>query len=424
MRAFSNATLPSDSGGSGLLSLDAASARPVPGQWDVYVTAHANAFGWGGARSFGVGFDAALAARGLRTRSLVIASQSPAKDVQADTAYIRLGPLPLLWRVGDWLLPQRLTRALRTLPPPRKAFVGMTMFSVLAAKRAWRGTRVVYRLPCLLTNALPFDWPTGEPETLWQRLQYEAIRRAERAALEAADGIVVATEAARAEAAALYAAARAKTSVCPYGPPAGEVNQTVRDTVRRHLGAGRDAVVCVLAGVCDRNKAFELAVGQWPVTDTRAHLVVVGHGPAHDALAARAADSAATERIHLVGAQPDMSPWYSAADVVLSTSRYDMYPNTVQEATALGRPVVVPRHDPPRVFAGAAELVTQEGCGLVYERESDGSLAVTINRLVRDDVLRRHLGQQARRAAERRAGYDTCVAAALGEAVAAVDAAR
>ena len=131
------------------------------------------------------------------------------------------------------------------------------------------------------------------------------------------------------------------------------------------------------------------------------HLVIVGDGPERPRLLRLAADSAVATRVHLPGMQRDMEPWYAAADSVISTSFYDTYPNTLQEALCRGRPVIMPQHRPPQVYAGFAEVIAAGGGGLLYDRVQSGALAECMNRVVRAADLREELGRQARVVSER-----------------------
>ena len=193
-------------------------------------------------------------------------------------------------------------------------------------------------------------------------------------------------------------------TVCRYGPPPQAGDAELRARQRQALGLGPHAILFLAAGPCDLNKAFDWAIRELPAVDKRAHLVLVGDGPERRHLARLAADLGVDARTHLTGPQRDMEPWYAAADVVMSTSFYDTYPNTLQEALCRGLPVIAPRHQPPHVFAGFAEVLSAGG-GLLYDRTQAGALADGMNRLVRDAALRAGLSGEARVVSQRWLGH-------------------
>ena len=87
--------------------------------------------------------------------------------------------------------------------------------------------------------------------------------------------------------------------------------------------------------------------------DTR--LVVVGQGPATDAIRRAAIDSGVTDRVLLRGRVPDdeLAAWYQHADVFVSLSTHESFGLTVLEAAAAGLPVVasdIPAHRESRTF--------------------------------------------------------------------------
>ena len=73
--------------------------------------------------------------------------------------------------------------------------------------------------------------------------------------------------------------------------------------------------------------------------------VIAGTGPEEAALKARAAALGIAERVRFAGHVADPREIYSAADVLLLTSRYEGTPLTVLEAMASGVPVVAPKLD-------------------------------------------------------------------------------
>src|SRR5207237_8736277 len=82
-------------------------------------------------------------------------------------------------------------------------------------------------------------------------------------------------------------------------------------------------------------------------------LVVAGTGPGRCNLERFARNIGARDRVHFVGAQPDLSPFYRRAEVVWVPGLSGDGLNIVLEAMAHGRPVMVSRH--PRLCDAIVE---------------------------------------------------------------------
>jgi glycosyltransferase involved in cell wall biosynthesis len=128
-------------------------------------------------------------------------------------------------------------------------------------------------------------------------------------------------------------------------------------------------------------------------------MVLMGDGPVKRRLAARAkAENLTNMRFLEPRPAADIPPLLASADMLLVLLRGgfpDAVPSKLYEAMASGRPVVV-------VSDGeAAELVREHRAGLAVEPGDVKGLADAIRRLRHDPELRRELGENGRRAAER-----------------------
>jgi glycosyltransferase involved in cell wall biosynthesis/Flp pilus assembly protein TadD len=87
-----------------------------------------------------------------------------------------------------------------------------------------------------------------------------------------------------------------------------------------------------------------------------AQFVVCGEGPMRQAMAELAHRRGIDGRLHLVGAQDQITDWYAAMDALLLTSRHEGIANVLLEAQSLGLPVVAPAVGgvPETVFHGVA----------------------------------------------------------------------
>ncbi len=366
---------------------------------DLYLGCFSDVRGWGGALASATAVAAAGERRGVSTLLLgasARATASPAVLPDASRFNVRVAREPFLWRVQSWRASGRLAGWLRRLPQPRTGFLGLSPYWVIAARQAWPGLPVFYRLPCVLHNCLPFTWPQRRPPTVWARLNFAGVTRAEHMACAAADAIFAPTELARDEVLAFHPGAHGRVHICPEGHQRRDISSQVRLAQRCVLNVSDEDVVFLVVGRCDLNKAFDWAIRELPAVDPRGRLVIVGDGPEQARLGAFAHELGVGDRVHFVGPQADVEPWYAAADCVISTSHYDTFPNALQEALCRGRPVIVPEHRPPSVYAGFAEVVSKQGGGVLYDRSRAGALAACMNSLVCDRPTLRRLSRQAR----------------------------
>jgi glycosyltransferase involved in cell wall biosynthesis len=197
--------------------------------------------------------------------------------------------------------------------------------------------------------------------------------------------------------------------VCPEDCRRYEITPALRHEQRRRLRLAATDFLVAAIGSCDPNKAFDHAIRELARTDPRSKLLIVGDGSERDGLQRLARDLGVADRIQLVGWRSDMAGVYAAADCVISTSFYDTFPNVIREALACGRPVIVPRHAPPRVYAGISGLLHREGAGLSYDRLRPGALAEQLNRLIGDPRAANEFGRSGYRAAQRLFGWQPTV---------------
>ncbi|WP_399432248.1 glycosyltransferase [Streptomyces sp. WAC05374] len=171
------------------------------------------------------------------------------------------------------------------------------------------------------------------------------------------------------------------------------------------LPASDPLVVCV--GRLCRQKGQDTLLTAWPAVLDRvphARLVLVGDGPAADALRAAAGRPAPSPRhpappggagpaaVGFAGAVTDPALWYRAADLVVQPSRWEGMALAPLEAMAAGRPVVVTDVD------GAREsLPPGHETHCLVRPDDPAALGAALAGLLRRPVLREALGRQAQR---------------------------
>lgn len=175
-----------------------------------------------------------------------------------------------------------------------------------------------------------------------------------------------------------------------------------RAEARRRLGLPEDGLVVAYVGRVTRIKRPDrfLAVarevrGAVPT----ARFLVCGEGDLHGDL-----ESAADlhDGLHLLGWRPDVETVYAAADVVLLTSDNEGMPVSLIEAGLAGVPAVATN------VGSVAEVVQDGTTGLLARPDAD-ELTRHIVALLRDDGLRRRMGEQARAWTAQRFGAERLV---------------
>ena len=122
-------------------------------------------------------------------------------------------------------------------------------------------------------------------------------------------------------------------------------------------------------------------------------VVFVGYGPDGPRLKRLVKASGMDEGIIFAGHQPDVSPFYTMADMMVLPSHTEGSPNTLLEAMAAGLPIVA------TAVGGVCEIATGEKDALLVESQNPRSLAAAIAKLLSDKTLRNRLSENARRTA-------------------------
>ena len=108
--------------------------------------------------------------------------------------------------------------------------------------------------------------------------------------------------------------------------------------------------------------------------------VVVGKDKHLNRMQALAVSLGLGERVHFVGPQQDVRPWYGMADVLALPTLYDPFPNVVLEALACGLPVMT------TPTCGAAEVLQGRDCGRVCDALDTDAQAAALDALLAGDA--------------------------------------
>jgi len=171
-----------------------------------------------------------------------------------------------------------------------------------------------------------------------------------------------------------------------------------RADLRSRLGIPADALVLGAVGHLRPIKRYDRLLRA--VADLDAHLILVGDGPERSAL-----EALAGERVHMVGHQSALAPWYRAMDVLCISSDSEQLPVTLLEGMACGLPAC-------GTDVGDVRLtVPEEGRDLFVAPGSPEALRGVIERLAEDPSRRASLSTACVARAREVHGLDAMLAA-------------
>lgn len=244
---------------------------------------------------------------------------------------------------------------------------------------------------------------------LGERESDERIR-GERRVLAAADMVVAATPAERADLQWLYELPSARAAVIPPGVDLDHFRPLDKAAARAKLGfsAGERQILFVgrieaLKGIDTLIRASHLLLlqGFAPFNvniiggDVEESLEQMGSELAR--LRTLTRELGLSAHIHFLGSrrQRELPAYYAAADVVVMPSYSESFGMVALEAMACGRPVIASR------VGGLAYLVEDGITGFHVQEGNAEEMAVRLEQLLGDEGLRDRMGQAARTEAEK-----------------------
>lgn len=239
--------------------------------------------------------------------------------------------------------------------------------------------------------------PVASDAAARTRIEYEGhIARA-------ADCVTVSTTAEGEQLRQLYGLLPGRMRVIPCGVDIEMFRATSdedRRALRAELGLG-DEPLLLFVGRLDPIKGLDLLLESVALMRTQARLLVIGGNPAGDPelerLRDRAAELGIGERVLFPGAVPqaDLPRYYSAAESLVITSRYESFGLAAVEALASGTPVVA------SAAGGLPSIIRDGENGLLIRWRSAAAFAERLDALLDDRELLARLRANARTSVER-----------------------
>jgi glycosyltransferase involved in cell wall biosynthesis len=147
-------------------------------------------------------------------------------------------------------------------------------------------------------------------------------------------------------------------------------------------------------GRLTRGKGFDLLVRALSrlAAHANAHVVLVGDGPEAGRLHSLARSLGVADRLHMVGFQENPWSYMRRADVLAVPSRTAGVPDVINEAHAIGIPVVA-----TRCSASIGECLEDGGAGVLVQSDDPATLAEALTRILEDGALAARLMRAGRR---------------------------
>ena len=139
-------------------------------------------------------------------------------------------------------------------------------------------------------------------------------------------------------------------------------------------------------------------------TPAAAHLLILGKGPALEALRAQADELGLAGRVHFAGFKDNVEDYLRLGHVYAFPSRLESFGLTLAQAMASGLPAVARRVSFPHVITSSTSMIDDGSTGFLVDTERD--MARAIAQLLTDSELRQRMAAAAASVARERFSWD------------------
>lgn len=157
--------------------------------------------------------------------------------------------------------------------------------------------------------------------------------------------------------------------------------------------------VLLAVGRLDMQKGFDWLIDAFATLTAKYPnwiLVILGEGPQRKSLETQISRRGINANVLLPGVAGNVAQWYSYADLYVSSSRFEGFPNTLVEALAHGLPAVSFDCD-----SGPRDIIRNGIDGFLVPVGNVSALISALDRLMNDEVMRRRFAERTLEARER-----------------------
>lgn len=148
-----------------------------------------------------------------------------------------------------------------------------------------------------------------------------------------------------------------------------------RAPVRASLGVPADHLLFCFVGSGFERKGLTATLQALARLPAQAQLAVIGKDKNTEKFVRAAQTLGIAQRVHFLGPQADVKPYYAAADALVLPTLYDPFPNVVLEAMAVGLPVITSHS------CGAVDVITHGSNGFLSDALDIPALAQNMDAL-------------------------------------------
>lgn len=179
------------------------------------------------------------------------------------------------------------------------------------------------------------------------------------------------------------------------GVDAEEIRKKVNNGLTKEELFGTKSLIAGSVGRLEKQKGFEYLIDAAAVVNPKElglKFVIIGNGNERSTLLDSVKKKGLEDSFRFIDYKENVLDYVNLFDFYVSTSRWEGLSYSVQEAMALGKPVIALSQ---KNVSGLGEIIVHGETGFLIEDEFENQLPSMISKLATDTALRRSLGEAA-----------------------------